>query len=329
MATLAIRGHEKRGKEVIEILEMLGGNNKHDYSANCDNLCFFCGKGNNIIYYDWVNNRHRAEDTTFFTLEEFLEKFPYKVGDKVSSKYLKNYKIAKMEWEDTNNRVIYKLQGMGWYSADELQPYKEETMEDPKKVMFEANAQCCDIMNHLIKEETMKEKDEKSANHVFDTEIISFDIAQRDKYELDLQGKFKVVLREGVYYVERIKPQYPKNYEECCKIVNASPYVKLVYNISDGHKYSYDEDNLQLYENIRRLKICRDAYWKIAGEQMGLGKPWEPTTETVYCISRSDNVIQSSYRGGKSNILEFPTEEMRDAFYENFKSLIEECKELL
>ena len=27
--------------------------------------------------------------------------------------------------------------------------------------------------------------------------------------------------------------------------------------------------------------------------------------------------------------LAFPTEEMRDAFYENFKELIEECKELL
>ena len=27
--------------------------------------------------------------------------------------------------------------------------------------------------------------------------------------------------------------------------------------------------------------------------------------------------------------LSFPTEEMRDAFYENFKDLIEQCKELL
>ena len=28
-------------------------------------------------------------------------------------------------------------------------------------------------------------------------------------------------------------------------------------------------------------------------------------------------------------ILTFPTEEMRDTFYENFKELIEQCKELL
>ena len=31
----------------------------------------------------------------------------------------------------------------------------------------------------------------------------------------------------------------------------------------------------------------------------------------------------------RNAILAFPTEEMRDAFYENFKDLIEQCKELL
>ena len=30
-----------------------------------------------------------------------------------------------------------------------------------------------------------------------------------------------------------------------------------------------------------------------------------------------------------NHILSFPTEEMRDAFYENFKDLIELCKEFL
>ena len=44
---LAIKGHP-RGKEVIEILEMLGGRNSHSYIADCDSLCFsitqlYCG----------------------------------------------------------------------------------------------------------------------------------------------------------------------------------------------------------------------------------------------------------------------------------------------
>lgn len=35
MAQLAINGHATRGEEVIEILEMLGGSNPHNYSADC------------------------------------------------------------------------------------------------------------------------------------------------------------------------------------------------------------------------------------------------------------------------------------------------------
>lgn len=329
MATLAIRGHKTRGKEIIEILEMLGGKNQHSYSADCDSLCFFCGKGNNIIYYDWVNNRCRDEDTTFFTLEDFLEKFPYKVGDKVIfTKYGDNdvVTVESMSW--TGTTIEYNYNGGASCLAKDLQPYKEETMEDPKKVMFEANAQCCDIMNHLIKEETMKEKEEKSANHVFDTEIISFDIAQRDKYELDLQGKFKVVLREGVYYVERIKPQYPKNYKECCKVMN------YCYN-PEPIKIMHKEE---LIRKFQFLLLYRDAYWKIAGEQMGLGKPWEPDyneesyeqgSPIKYVIYYTGTCITKGRKCTPSYILTFPTEEIRDAFYENFKSLIEECKELL
>ena len=149
-----------------------------------------------------------------------------------------------------------------------------------------------------------------------------------DKVELDLSDR-ELIQEDGKWFVVKKKKEYPKTYEECCRIVNANPYIRLVYNLSDGQKYSYDEDNLWLYESIRKLLICRDAYWKLYGEEMGLGKPWEPTMETVYCISRNNNVMKCSYRGGKSNILEFPTEEMRDAFYEAFKELVEERKELL
>ena len=72
---------------------------------------------------------------------------------------------------------------------------------------------------------------------------------------------------------------------------------------------------------LNKLLICRDAYWKIAGEEMGLGKPWEPQEGVIYCyMPNAPHYIRS--------IFPFPTEEMRDAFYENFKSKIEICKEL-
>ena len=146
-------------------------------------------------------------------------------------------------------------------------------------------------------------------------------------FELQEDGYFSWINR---------KTKYPKTYEECCKVVNASPYIKLVFNIDDGQKYSYDVDNLQCYENIRRIKICRDAYWKIAGKELGLGKPWEPKfgkyihySINFYLYKDSFVLHKGEYHSPVNRILVFPTTEMRDAFYENFKDLIEKCKKLL
>jgi hypothetical protein len=81
--------------------------------------------------------------------------------------------------------------------------------------------------------------------------------------------------------------------------------------------------------------MCRDAYWKIAGEEMGLGKPWDATYgcgEWGYWLGYS--IIENKIFLQDSRILVnhtwvFPSAEMRDTFYENFKDLIEQCKEFL
>ena len=95
-----------------------------------------------------------------------------------------------------------------------------------------------------------------------------------------------------------------------------------------------------LIDAFIRLKVCRDAYWKIAGEEMGLGKPWKPdwenSEERRYSIVNIEGDINlPDIRLTKwilkvtNKILVFPTEEIRDLFYDNFKELIEQCKELL
>ena len=128
--------------------------------------------------------------------------------------------------------------------------------------------------------------------------------------------------------VERIrkfltpKPKYPKTYEECCVVLEYIPYTDDVI----GYKWNI----LQL---LQKLLICRDAYWKIAGEEMGLKKPWEPDWKSIdkkYNIYNYRGVISYDYFTVIDRcILAFPTEEIRDAFYNNFKDLIEQCKELL
>lgn len=109
---LAIKGHPTRGNEVIEILEMLGGykdsllKNEDIYDDNY--FYFILAEENNAIdgyplkYKDKVD-----EDYVIFTLEEFLERFPYKVGDEFCSPY---DKITEMFWDDEDEWVYYKTE---------------------------------------------------------------------------------------------------------------------------------------------------------------------------------------------------------------------------
>lgn len=300
MAQLAIKGHATRGKEVIEILKMLGGKD--------DN--YYCGEFIDKIYFinddGYIESCYRMQHLEYFqlSLEEFLEKFPYKVGDKVQDlKSGEVFTISSMFWYEKDCTVYY-------FNPDIIQYY---SIEDLNKY------------NEPYKEETTEEKGT----------LVEIDLTRElciaDEVEVIL-GDYEFVLKDGkTYFVKKNK--YPKTYEECCKIIGANPCVRLVYDLTDGKTYSHDLNNLQHYNNLRRLLICRDAYWKIAGEEMGLGKPWEPDWENYNeykdCLYITGNNVNKGIFYNDNRILAFPTKEMRDTFYENFKDLIKSCKELL
>ena len=123
--------------------------------------------------------------------------------------------------------------------------------------------------------------------------------------------------------LEKKKKEYPKTYEECLNI--------LGYNIAHTIPMNHGHNGL-LIMKLQRLLIYRDAYWKTAGEEMGWDGPWEPDwndTSIKYCLERDFDAIDKNVSNHKGRTFAFPTAEMRDAFYENFKELIELCKELL
>lgn len=135
MAQLAIKGHATRGSEVIALLEMLGGINSHNLYGD-ENYAYYTIdsdkeiKGGIYVFGD--------EQLCHFTLEQFEEKFPYKVGDKVKqSKITDNYigTVIRMRW-DGESQIIYTVE---WDDERKtkldiialgLQPYKEEIMKD-------------------------------------------------------------------------------------------------------------------------------------------------------------------------------------------------------
>ena len=113
---LAIKGHPTRGKEIITLLEMMGGYKDtllKDEDIYDDNYFYFIlAEENSVIdgyplkYKDKVD-----EDYVIFTLEEFLERFPYKVGDEFGYAY---DKITEMFWDEEDEIVYYKTE----YSRD-------------------------------------------------------------------------------------------------------------------------------------------------------------------------------------------------------------------
>lgn len=158
----------------------------------------------------------------------------------------------------------------------------------------------------------------------------------KPKYEDEVNGEYystpKYLVRPSGYQfvdengnvinatkivLKKKKREFPKTYAECSLINGCEGRISL-----------------KIIGEFTRLINARNAYWKIAGEEMGLEKSWEPDWcdyTTKYCIIYSPQhggICKRQYDGIK-HLLAFPTAEMRDAFYENFKDLIERCKELL
>ena len=168
------------------------------------------------------------------------------------------------------------------------------------KAVFEGNAQSCDIMNDIIKK---------------DMKQIKIDIPKGYEF-FGISDDNEIVLTKK-------QLQLPKTFIEVLNFWHPDRQLE------DDYQRCYKKD---LIEKFQDLLYARDAYWKIAGEQMGLGKPWEPdwtTFEAMPAIFRFRYNIVCDFIKGYHCLLVFPTTEMRDDFYENFKDLVEQCKELL
>lgn len=287
MAKLAIKGHKTRGKEVIALLEMLGGKNEL-HLIGCEmSDCYHIIKGG-VINNGYVY----PEGFTIFTLEEFEKEFPYKVGDEVRLGVPDEVRITNMYWDPCSDQVIYEalsVNGGREYDnlhAKQLSPCKEKSSPDKAKApSLEGEDYSEGRCGYKIPE--------------------GFEFDKVENGEIILKPKKKVL---------------PKTYEECCEVIGIS-------------RHDVEIDLPQPYQqnmfNLFKLLICRDAYWKLADDWSF--KIGGNSQEVVHGITIWEtDIVKDFYYGLKGNlILVFPTEEMRDTFYENFKDLIDECKELL
>lgn len=396
---LAIKGHSTRGKEVIELLEMMGGSNIYKLSGNewCS-YYFIEGFEIELIIEEHIFG---DDDICFFTLEDFLEKYPFKVGDFVSiPEYELKVRICKMRWDPTCQDVeylVYRCDDDEWYTARELLEYNDKPSHNKpahinkhdivvvesydklhkwiceykmyvnnrlyffkgtynicsnkevneRKLIYDSfyDVDSSDTIRaaspgEITQFERMIEKNNMT-NHTTNvlTELLEH-IKNTSKEELEKEFKeieewsnVGPTVDEFMNFCNKVnkKSKYPTTYNDCCDILGFKNRNKTEQQFLN----SCDLYDAELMTKLSMLKVCRDAYWKIAGDELGLGKPWKPDytnldIDLYVIINVHNNIGKAKYGYGFQNcVLSFPTAEMRDAFYDNFKKEIEQCKELL
>jgi hypothetical protein len=231
-----------------------------------------------------------------------MENMKYKVGDKV---ILTN----------GDTMTVYQINDtLKWYfmKEDPLNCYTDEMIEG---LVEEETKNWADTNipdgPYTVTYDSPSMNDSMNKNNIHNEIILPKGYIFKDENGNEINTQ-KIVL-------EKKKKEYPKTYEECYQITELSK-TSDIYGYKNGLLFEF-----------QKLLIARDAYWKIAGEEMGLGKSWENSRyEVVYGICRDEGIIvkRDDY-WGDTHVFEFPIREMRDAFYENFKKEIEICKELL
>lgn len=280
---ISIKGHTSRGNEVMETLEMLGGKITYEcrYKDGFDSsYYFFINREKNSAIDCYLYNNEKLENYCLFTIEEFLKKFPYKVGDKVIHNG-EVKEIIEAKWSDIRDTVVYTIDGMNsvidCYDCKFIYPYKKEKEEQIEETPID-----------YVKE----------SNGI---------------YRIVLNHQFDMVVDEGEYYAIKRKEKLPNTISECFILLEDDELVnnKLLYLFKD-------------------LIVARNAYWKIAGKQMGLSKPWEPdwkdSSESKYCIYITESEIKTGVFCYDNQILAFPTMEMCEEFLKNFGYIIKKCK---
>lgn len=242
----------------------------------------------------------------------------HNIGDKVRVKSLEWYnenknKYGNIQYRD--NRVFFKS-NMSKFCGSILTIKGIDIDLDAYKVEENTMLWIDDMVEENVEETSLRGGFGLWENKI--NGILFSNENYADKVELCLGDDYEIVVEDGRTFVQRKKPKYPTTYEECCGILG------MTFDYPDIRMVSIDEFNL--YSNFIQLIRCRDAYWKFADNW----KPdWTDNNEKKYIINFYQNEINFTNGTNAQYILSFPTAEMRDAFYENFKDLIEKCKELL
>ena len=250
------------------------------------------GKYINHIYYINYNGYIEATSNTLKMLD-----FTVLTLEEVEA--LMPYKIGdKVLYEDE----MCEITGMKWHKYFEKIVY-DARGENSTLSIFDPDKFTPVMNNEEFQNKLLKIYPDGKTGHI--------QLIPHKDYEIkEINGDFVMIKKQ---------PKYPTTYKDCCSFLGIDDKNCVIGYMT-----------IEL-EALQQLLICRDAWWKIAGDW----KPnWNDCTEnkyfsTKYTVRYYRDAVSLTSAECTNHLLSFPTAEMRDAFYENFKELIEECKELL
>lgn len=131
-----------------------------------------------------------------------------------------------------------------------------------------------------------------------------------DGYEFDKVENGEVILKKK-------EVTLPRTLGECTKGIHLTYFpARDWWQVPGGNESSI--------RALCKLLICRNAWWYLLG--------WKPDWKDMcdkFCITTGEGRVKATVYCASNAILAFPTAEVRDQFYEAFRDLIEEAKELL
>lgn len=268
----------------------------------------------------------------------------YNIGERIRVKSLDWYNENKNEFEQIRCNTAYFQPTMSRFCGSILtiKNINIDTYNVEENTYYWTD----DMFEGLAEEGIYDEEFKNPINSAYDAcldeynevpdklkivQVFISDKNYQDKVELCLGDDYEIVIEDGRTFVQRKKAKYPTTYEECCKTLVIQPDNIIITNCSGVYGTKYENNLIDKLGALWELIICRDAYWKIAGEEMELDKPWKQDyDDRCFIIANNNgNIHTYEYHGNNNVILAFPTAEMRDAFFENFTDLIEKCKHFL
>ena len=151
--------------------------------------------------------------------------------------------------------------------------------------------------------------------------------------------EFDRIDESGNIVLKEKKKELPKTWLKCLRIIDHAEYIKEDSEIDKCHiddlPYKdglYDNNGRNMLPRglgkpmlaLCQLLVCRNAWWK----QLGWKPDWDDGNNK-FTIIYSCGTVCCDYNKKCSRILAFPTPEVRDQFFDTFRDLIEEAKELI